>query len=170
MLSYQPAFDPYNTIFRLLRLLPILQKDTPTDLEYIHILDFYLLFPYRIATIRFHKEDSFYKKLVKQYENLRPYGEQPDDWILFSRMKPIQSTAIETLVSCKIINHKQLAEGKFSPTNIPIATQLSDLIRQKNIEQSDLIKALKTLLNYELRGPDGLKARTSLMEFRYDIV
>jgi hypothetical protein len=51
-LTYQAAFDPFHAIFRLLRLWSILKR-RPLPHDTVRILDFYLLFPFRIGDFTF---------------------------------------------------------------------------------------------------------------------
>jgi hypothetical protein len=51
-LSFQPAYDAYHTIFRLMRLRIVLTSAGPIPLDELRVLDFFLLFPYLIEHIR----------------------------------------------------------------------------------------------------------------------
>src|SRR5262245_31866200 len=77
-LTFQPAFDPYHAVFRALRLRPLATKEHSLHRDHMRILDFYLLFPFRIDGIRLRREDRKYRRLATEYERSRPYGEQPE--------------------------------------------------------------------------------------------
>lgn len=169
-LSYQAALDPFHALFRLLRLWPVLNRG-PLPRETIRILDFYLLFPFRIGEIRVAKPHLRYKRLAKTYANTRPYGEQPEGRALLNRMEPIQDAALNTLAANGLIDPDQLFLGEVRITDAPIPEDIAPRVRAMNDSQADLIEFLGILgSEYNLLGPDGLKDRTGLLEYRYDPV
>src|SRR5260221_12212619 len=80
-ITFQPAFDPFHSIFRLLRLSPIIERYGPLHRDHLRILDFYLLFPFRIGDIRLTPQHRKFKKLAADYATAKPYGDQPEDYI-----------------------------------------------------------------------------------------
>jgi len=171
MLTFQPAFDPFHAIFRLLRLLPVFLSCEPVEREKARILDFYLAFPFLVGAIGFKRGHSGFRKVAKNYDHLRPYGGIPDDRELLLRMAPAQNMAAETLVSRGIVNPDAYARGYILPGDVVPPEDLALRTEQLNIEQDDLIALLRTLCaDYPLLGADGLKQRTGLLEHRYDAV
>jgi hypothetical protein len=169
-LSFQPAFDPFHAVYRFLRLWPILERG-PLSCDTVRILDFYLLFPFRIRNIRFTRPHMRYRKLAAAYASTRPYGEQPEDRTVFARMEPMQNAALDTLASHEMIEPSQLALGQVEITDLPLPEDIAVRVAAANSRDADLIEFLGVLASeYELLGPNGLKARTELMEFRYDPV
>ena len=94
-LTYEPAFDAFHAAFRALRLRGLFRKENPLHRHHVRILDFYQLFPHRLAQIRLTPQHRKFKRLAASYENKRPYGDQPDDKMLFDRMEPLQTTALD---------------------------------------------------------------------------
>lgn len=170
-LVYQPAFDPYNTAFRLLRLREGIRLDQPMPFEGIRILDFFLLFPFLIRDVRLKQNDRSFRKLSENYENLRPYARMPESSQLLERMRPFQLAAGNRLAASRFINPEVWNEGAFSKSETALPPELAISISEINEKQIDLIKMLTEFANgYSLSGPDGLKARSGLLEFRYDAV
>jgi len=168
-LSFQPALDPFHAIFRFLRILADL--DTRLIRDHLRILDFYLLFPFRIRTIRLLPKHQRHKKLSEVYEHLRPYGEQPEAALLFKRMEPMQMAALETLASRSYINPSALHSGFVAKTEREAPAELAIRAAELNASQPDLMEFLRILAReYELTGENGLKARTGLLEYRYDSI
>ena len=170
-LSYQPALDPFHTVFRLMRLRDAVLVHGPLHEDHTKILDFFLLFPFRITTLRLKPAHRRFRRLAKLYSDLTPYGNHPEDRVLFDRMSHIQSVALDTLSTKRLIDPQQHRLGTvvYVPGSIPSA--LSDRIDQLHIEQEELIRLLTILaLEYDLLGPDGLKGRSGLMEHRYDAI
>lgn len=170
-LSYEPALDPFHTVFRLLRLSPIVKASAPMHKETLRILDFFLLFPFRIDEITFAKPHQRFRKLARTYASKKPYGEQPESRTIFSRMEPIQTAALETLASRLLIEPASLGNHEVVLTDRNVPVPIVARVQEQNERESDLIICLNVLATeYELMGSNGLKARTHLMEHRYDAV
>lgn len=170
-LSFQPAFDPFHAVYRILRLFPIIRDHGPLHSDQVRILDYYLLLPYRSGTIRLLPKHRRFRKLAMRYEATKPYGEQPDDRTLFERMEPMQIAALQTLATRGLIDVEELVVGMVKTTDIPIPPELVERIVTANKEDAELMEFLCVLVvDYPLAGPNGLKDRTALMEFRYDAV
>lgn len=168
-IAFQPALDPYHTIYRLLRLLPTARLVGRLELNHVRILDFYLAFPFRLSAIRVRPEHRRFKGIAKLYDYAAAYGDIPEDQIIFDRMLPIQQTAIQHLAACKIISPSDFGEGWFTPIETSISEELVSRITAANQQDHQLMNCLGILaLAYPLSGAGGLKERTRLMEHRYD--
>lgn len=168
-LSFQPAFDAFHAVFRLLRLRDLVASIGPLPYQKIQILDFYLLFPNQIQNIRLAPRHQRLKKLSERYAHMKPYGELPDIRLLFERMAPMQTAAVQTLSAKSIISSAALEKGEVSATETSIPPELAERVRKINESEADLMEFLATLAkDYSLSGDNGLKARTGLMEHRYD--
>ena len=168
-LSYQPAFDPFHAVFRLLRLREAVLKDGPLHEDHLKILDFYLLFPFRIDGIRLQQGHRKFRRLASQYAAAKPYGDQPEDRALFGRMNTIQIVALDTMLAKRLIDSKMYDLGTVVRTDTVIPTNIAARVTEANTEDADLVKCLGVLAReYDLLGDDGLKSRSRLMEHRYD--
>lgn len=169
-LVFQPALDPYHAMFRLFRLFPIL-KGTALSRDHVRILDFYLLFPFLISAIRLSREGQHFKKLARKYVNLKPYGQQPEGPLLFSRMDAMQNAALDTLAFNFFLEREALAADRVVIANKMLPKEVSQRVIELNEQQADLLEFLQSLAKeYPLLGENGLKARTGLKEYRYDAV
>lgn len=170
-LSYQPAFDPYHTMYRFIRILVALGDATSLLVDHARILDFYLLFPFRIAHIRLTPQHRRFRSASRTFEERRPYGNQPEDVLIFDRMKPMQLAALDTLATKGIIDPKCLQRGIVIRTETPLPSDLSARVNGANVADSVLMEMIVALATqYSLLGRDGLKDRTGLLEYRYDAV
>ncbi|TYL90748.1 hypothetical protein FXB40_32190 [Bradyrhizobium rifense] len=168
-LSYQPAFDPYHTMYRLIRILVALGDTTSLLVDHIRILDFYFLFPFEIAHIRLTPQHRRFRSTAQTYEERRPYGNQPEDVLIFDRMKPMQLAALDTLATKGIIDPEAWQRGMVIRTKVPIPVDLCARVNNANAADSQLMEMIVALATeYSLLGRDGLKARTGLLEHRYD--
>lgn len=165
-LTYEPAFDPYHTTFRLLRLKPAIAQHGPLHRDHVRILDFYQLFPFRIDEIRLMQKHRRFRKLAEKYESARPYGEQPDSRFLFSRMEPIQIAALDTLAEQNIFSGARWQFNEVEAADGAIAPELLARLRELHEQDEELEDFLRVLAaDYGLSGPDGLKSRTALLEY-----
>jgi hypothetical protein len=159
-LSYQPALDPFHSIFRTLRLMPAVRKAGSLHRDHVRILDFYLLFPFRISKARLSPKHRRFRRL-----------EQPDDVLMFARMEPIQYAALETLAEKGLIDVDQWRSGMVSATDKAVPKELEQRVESANLKEPELFDLVKTLATeYDFLGQNGLKDRTGLMEYRYDAI
>ncbi|MDD3181320.1 MAG: hypothetical protein PHD48_00715 [Alphaproteobacteria bacterium] len=168
-LSYQPAFDPFHATYRLLRLRESVLRFVSLPKDHLRILDYYLLLPFRIDSIRLQQQHRKYRKLSDSYAYARPYGEIPEDRILFNRMSSIQTAALETLAKTGLISREKYDIGIVAATLKDLPNDLALRVAEDNTNQFDLMDFLQILgTQYELLGANGLKGRSGLMEFFYD--
>lgn len=170
-LSYQPALDPFHTAFRALRLLPAIRAIGRLPRDHARIMDFYLLFPFRIGGIRLAQKHRRFRRLAEDFRSKKPYGEQPDDTIMFARMEPMQYAAFETLAENGLLDTNEWRAGYVAPTTHPLPDELQDRVNTQNSAEPELMEFIAALgREYELLGQNGLKDRTGLLEHRYDAV
>lgn len=171
MISYQPSYDPYHSVFRILRIFHWVGDLLEVETDQVRILDFYLLFPFFLSFVRLRPKDRNVRSLGKKYEYLRPFAEVPEPRVLFQQMKLFQITAIEAVIELGLVERE--GQSRLSATSdwSSISSDLIGRTERANKDQEDLMSALTTLVTeYEFRGIDGLKHRTNLLEFRYDAV
>ncbi|WP_074634639.1 ABC-three component system middle component 5 [Sulfitobacter pontiacus] len=170
-LTYNEAFDPYNAIFRIIRLNDACLFSEKTSFDMLRILDFYLLFPFRIQGISLYAEDVSWRSISRSYEWMVPYGGMPDDRVIFDRMEPFQRAAVSSLAKAGHVSTEEWAldEVLFLKDSMP--DTMTTRVRTSNHQMADIIEILCSMRErYPLLGKKGLKARSKLMEFRYDPV
>nr|WIE92217.1 hypothetical protein P9270_003170 [Mesorhizobium sp. WSM4875] len=170
-ISFQPAFDAFHAVFRFLRLRTIVEAIGPLPYEKLRIMDFYVLFPHKIKDIRLTQKHQKFKRLSEKYSYMKPYGELPESRLLLERMGPMQIAAVQTLAAHRLVSSRALEQEEVRATETAVPPQLAERVTQLNNSQSDLIEFLTVLASeYQLSGDNGLKARTGLMEHRYDAI
>ena len=163
--TYQPAFDPFHTIYRIFRLRDYMRH---VEVEKGRIVDFYLLFPFRMDEIRFKRGDLVYRKTAQFYEERRGYAIQPASRALFDSMRPVYDAAAQTMAAEGYLDPACLLKGVLTTTSKPIPADLSGRVATDNSAEQNLLDCLAALLEYDNLGTNGLKARTGLMEYRND--
>jgi hypothetical protein len=170
-LSYQPAFDPYHTVFRMLRLRMAMPRGKVLHSDHFRILDYYLMFPSQMTRIRVQQKHRALRNRAIANAGATPYEQQPDGRLLFNRMKPFQAVAIQGLATRRYIDPSRLEKNEVAFVDREVPPILMDRVTQANADAAPVIGFLSALANeYELSGVGGLKDRTGLMEFRYDSI
>ena len=137
----------------------------------LRILDFYFVFPSLIAKINFPQELRGWRSRLKRPHN--PYHVSCNAHLIFQQVRPVQESAIRLLSAqgmAKIVD-SGVVSLSILPDRIPRV--VADLIGDRNKDESEapLVEFLAVhLAKLPLTGPRGLKARTGLMEARYDAV
>lgn len=167
-LVFDPAYDPYHTIFRMQRLILLAQNDE-LEVDRYRIADFYSCFPVLVDQFRQRPGDRRFRAISRGAH--LPYGGRPDGRLVFTRMQPTQTAALRTLASAEYLDHEALQRGVVRVLNRSFPAPVTERILQLNADESLLTAFLETLLNdFPLDGPDGMKHRSALLDHRYDAV
>jgi hypothetical protein len=166
-LVYHPAFDPYNALLRTVRVLDA--ANDGLDADALRILEFYLLFPEEMMKARLNaKLRSAVKRLGA--EPRFPYDRLPAPRSVFDRMAGSFDGALQTMAARGLVvvdentQHVQLIADA-------MPKELLDLAREQNENESQLMSILVAMAaEFPTAGPNGLKDRTGLAEYRYDAV
>lgn len=170
-LTYNEAFDPYHAAFRFMRLHLACDPSDRLPFDLVRILDFYLLFPFRLQSMKFFSEDTDWRKVSRSYEQDAPYGLMPDDKIVFARMEPFQRAAAASLVHSGHLDGSAWDEQQVQFTKKELPSTVTTRCAELNERMADLIQILCQMKSrYPLAGRNGLKDRTGLLEYRYDTV
>lgn len=175
-LSYDSAYDPYHTAFRILRICAHSQASS-FKIPQIRILDFYLNFPHFLEKFIL---DEAYKlprggtgqiKKINFKDFPEPYSDLPDSRIIFRHMEIIQAAAMQTLCLRGFLDMEAYKQGTVQSSAAKIPDDLKQSLAKRNNEQKALMDFLVDFMGViDLVGPKGLKARTHLLEHRYDTV
>ncbi|WP_417449555.1 ABC-three component system middle component 5 [Kordiimonas sp.] len=170
-LTYNEAFDPFHAAFRFFRLNRACDFSTAIPFDTLRILDFYLLFPFRLQNMSFVSEDRAWRKISRNYCDYAPYGELPDDNSIFSRMESFQRAAISSLVHFGALSDEAWNNNEVLYVGAEIPRSLLERCDELNTKMSDIVDILCQIRKkYPLLGRGGLKDRTGLLEYRYDSV
>lgn len=166
MLIYHPAFDIYNSVFRILQLLQAM-KTKDIELDRLRIWDFYLTFPNEAKRISFPRELNELKRIFKDKPN--PYEDLIGSNRVFERMKSYQISALKCLASYGLIDSQLLSKNIIKRTNKTIPERLLEQMNCQSIQKENIIKLVTSPFNdLPLYGEKGFKYRTKLIEFKYD--
>lgn len=166
MLIYHPAYDAYHCIFRMLAIAEYTPH--PVEVDKARILDFYLLFPAAVNSIRLPKTLKDARTQAKKLANA--YHDPVNPAAMFRELRYIQEASLNCIAASSLIDREQFKLGMVLRTSEKIPKELQKKMEDfldSNRNVNDVI--LKHLAQIHLRGIDGLKHRTMLMEHRYDV-
>ena len=166
MLTYHPAFDIYHCAFRILLLTDKMPMEV-IEVDRMRIWDFYFVFPSQLRNISFPRDLWGLKSGIKKEEN--PYEDLRNSEMIFERMKPFQLSALRYLASYGFIETDSLSDNKIKRTKKKIPKKLLDKMTETDSQQEYVLKLISSPFNeLPLYGDKGLKARTKLIDFKYD--
>lgn len=164
MLVYNPVFDAYHCVFRMLALLQLRKS---LELDRLRILDFALCFPSIVTKFKLPKDFSEVRAAAKALEN--PYRDAMGAKPLFLSLQPTQDGALGCLAAAGFIAQSELGAGRVTRTAVSIPREVEDRQLELMKRESAFFTVIaEKLLAMPLLGPDGLKGRSGLMEYRYD--
>jgi ribosomal protein L31E len=166
MLVYHPALDPYHCVARLIKLIQYpVQREM--ELDRVRIIDFYMVFPAWIRHIRVPTDTAMLRNKVSPPNNPYYYsGRRPD---VFRQMQPLQVQAFSLLAGRDLISADALSAGRWLRGRQQLPTELRVLAEPTDdYERGRLAFLVDTLFSFPVAGPNGLKHRTGLLEYRYD--
>lgn len=167
MLTYHPKNDIYHCIYRILSIIKI-SEDQLIEIDKLKLLDFYFLFPHLLKEVTIPRENiyAFIKREIRQIP--LPYETLPDKRRLYSELVIFQNRAIDILQSKKII--KEESNSLIADKNFQ-SKEISTLSKNNKFIENDFYKNLVNCFQeIPLLGANGLKKRTDLLEYRYDII
>jgi hypothetical protein len=150
----------------MLQLLSHMKHDE-VELERLRIWDFYLAFPRETQKIVFPQSLSELKKIFKQKED-NPYEDVLDTKKIIERMKSYQLAALKCLASYDFIDIEALSKNVVKKTSKELPAELKIELNNLTTEKANIIKLVLGFWDLPLHGVHGLKARTGLIEFKYD--
>lgn len=163
MLVYHPAFDIYHGVFRALLLLEKTpSKAMPADT--LRIVDLFFVFPYLLAQMEFPKGASI--KGRKLAGTPSRFNTLPSPRTFLEQSKGLSTLITAALVGREIISSEALKEGLVQRTTVPLPDGVLDQAKPEDLELAEYLGT--KIATVPLLGKSGLKARSKLMEYRYD--
>lgn len=163
MLIYHPAYDAYHCVFRMLVLIKAIPN---MELEKARILDFYLLFPSAIESIRLPHSLSHGRKIGSNLAN--KYRDPINVAATFRELRHIQEAALKCIAASGIISVSCYEKGVVARESFIVPDTLSRHLDGFVAKEQSANFILQELSAVPLKGADGLKHRTGLLEHRYD--
>lgn len=168
MLIYHPAQDINHCVYRLLLIMEnSIHKEIKLDTY--RLIDFYTLFPFLLSLIKplpapLNKHKSKFSNVSAPFEALKNTRR-----ILFE-LENLQTVAIQNLLAKNILDKEYFEIGIIKRTVQLLPSTLEEELINSTLVQEDWFHALiDDFPKVKFDGKTGLKARTGLMEYRYDL-
>lgn len=167
-LAYHPAHDSYHAAFRTMQLLAA-SKSKSYLVDAFRILDFYLLFPFMLKRISKPQNSLSLFGSLGLGRISEPYQRLPSPRTAFLQVEGIQIAAYRHLAAAAVLNFEEFQLGKIQLGQPEIREPLRSAVAAQNERDKNVLRYLIEVLGeLPVHGPGGLKARTNLLEFRYD--
>lgn len=168
MLMYHPAFDANHCLYRIVSILHA-TADQQISWPLLRVLDFYYLFPSQLKNItpwpsEIRKLKALVTKIPEQFEDLTNPART------FFELEPFQKTATLELIAKGVISKSSFDKGimELEPDSLPSA--YTALLDTDVFLKSDAFEVItKGLPKTKFNGSNGLKSRSGLMEYIYDL-
>jgi hypothetical protein len=161
---YHPSYDAHHCAYRYLNIL-ISSSNKKLDLSILSIVDFYYLYPHLLQQVeKLPSPIHRYKSVIKSIK--KPFEVTPNAKALYFDLKSLQSVALANLQYRGLI--------AVSNKNVSLVTELLPKSLIKKFEDdvfrdTEIFKLLvKELPKVNMSGKNGFKARSGLMEYKYD--
>lgn len=164
MLIYHPAFDAYHCVFRLISLMEV---GKCIELDRLRILDFCLCFPAIVGGFELPRKYAKVKRAADEASNVyrTPINVKATFWNLLST----QDSALACLAASGYVDASKLKDKTVEKTSLKISEEILEKCKSLMERESVFFDCLLTpLLQLPLTGPAGLKARSGLLEYKYD--
>ena len=165
-LVYHPAFDLYHCAFRMLL---VLDEFGNAKVETLRIIDFYLLFPELLKDVKLPRSMAKYKSMIHEIGDSFEVVSNPKR--LFHELYFFQEAAIRSLIAKGVFEKSKYLEGELAITQNSLPESLRVAFENSQYKSEKWYRFLLFELGrIPLGGDSGLKFRTGLMEYRYDLV
>ncbi|WP_319022236.1 ABC-three component system middle component 5 [Halomonas casei] len=138
------------------------------DWDVFRMLDYYVLFPHLLKRIDpFPAALRAYKKILKEIPEA--YEVLQNDKRIFFELEAIQNTSIQNLMAKDLVCPEKLKDRIVEKSGNAIPGQILDAIKKDETANQEWFRCVVNELPLiEFDGKKGLKARSQLMEYRYD--
>ncbi len=173
-LSYASCYDPYNTVFRMSAVLRASENHSLLT-RTLGISDFFLCFPSRLTEIRppnAVKGMRGRRNKVLRIEVAPRHEILPSSRVLFERMSVVQNTAISAMAAKSIVE----LEGAGDKQSVRLLSEnlsagMNEKIQDFTSQHAELLELVAVdFAKMDLKGIQGLRARTGLGEWEYDAI
>jgi len=163
MILYHPAYDAYHCSYRILSVLYFVNGNYLSK-EMIRFIDFYYLYPHLLKRmVSLPRPLNYKKKIIDRLDD--PFEITPNPKVMFYELGKTQESVLRSLESKSIIS----LDNRLVKLNCgSLSEKIIDSFKSDEFLSGDLFKILvESFPKVNLNGPNGFKAKSGLMEFRY---
>lgn len=165
---YHPAQDINHCVYRLILILECTEHEM-ISIDIYRLIDFYSVFPYLLKLIAtlprpINKHRNKFSKIPEPFESLKNTKR------ILHELERLQSVAIKNLLAKEVIDRQSFDNGYLKRTKRPLPDAFKEKIQSARLPNEEWFPALiNDFPKAKFVGNNGLKARTGLMEYRYDM-
>lgn len=168
MLMYHPAQDINHCVYRLL-LITEYSEHERLSIDLYRLIDFYTLFP-SLLKLMAHLPSPIHRHKDKFTQIPEPFESLKNTKRILHELEHLQSIAIQNLLAKNLLDSESVRDGYLKRTNTELPESFLGAIRDSRLLKSEWFKVLiNEFPKAKFTGNNGLKARTGLMEYRYDM-
>ncbi|QEY59905.1 hypothetical protein FXF61_12415 [Pseudomonas sp. C27(2019)] len=169
MLIYHPAQDINHCVYRLLLILEFSEHEK-LSIDVYRMIDFYTLFPSLLKLITPLPQSL--STLRKEFSNIpEPFESLRNIKRILYELESFQSTAIQNLIAKELLSKEDFESGFLKRTEKGLLTSFMEQALSGRLVSERWFQILiNEFPKVKFAGRDGLKSRTGLMEYRYDMV
>lgn len=164
MIIYHPAYDAHHCCYRILNILNSIGRNKISK-DMLKLIDFYYIYPHLLKKIeKLPRPLSSYANVIKNINE--PFEITPNPRSLFFELGQTQEYSIKSLKNKKLITY----ENSVLTLNKKLVPQtLLEKFKKDTFTKTETFKILTDALpKVNLSGKNGFKARSGLMEYRYE--
>lgn len=161
---YHPSYDAHHCAYRYLNLLQSL-SNSQCDKTLLSFADFYYVYPHLLNEIeKLPSPLNRYKPLISKIKV--PFEVTPNSKALYFELKLIQTVALANLQHRGLIS---ITNNEVHLNKDSLPDSLIKMFERDSFCKSDIFKLLiNEFPKVKLSGENGFKARSGLMEYKYD--
>lgn len=168
MLMYHPAQDINHCVYRIL-LITEFSEHERLSIDLYRLIDFYTLFPSLLKLIA-HFPSPIHRHKGKFTEIPEPFESLKNTKRILYELEQLQSIAIQNLLAKNLLDSQSVKNGYLKRTNKVLPESFVRAIYESRLVSEEWFKVLiNEFPKAKFMGSNGLKARTGLMEYRYDM-
>jgi hypothetical protein len=168
MLMYHPAQDVNHCVYRLLLILETTEHEQ-LAIDIYQLLDFYMLFPHLLKIIKplptpIDKCRKYFLNIPEPFESLKNTKR------ILHELDSFQSVAIQNLLAKKLLDRDAFNLGYIKRSECVLPEPFLNFLINSELRKREWFKPLiDEFPKAKFIGKNGLKSRTGLMEYRYDV-
>ncbi|CAG37034.1 ABC-three component system middle component 5 [Desulfotalea psychrophila] len=166
MIIYHPYKDANHCAYRLISIM--YGTNNAVSRDFLNIADFYYLFPSKLKEINnWPRKNSNDYRAVKAIENCHENLDNAK--MIFYEIKEIRHNTFLNLISRGIVIERNKHNQLYTMEQSLLPDSLIELLKKDEFRESEAYRIItQKMSKIPLNGDTGLKAKTSLLEHRYD--
>lgn len=168
MLMYHPAQDINHCVYRILLVLEKSEHES-LSIDIYRLIDFYTVFPYLLSLIKtlpkpINKHRKIFSAIPAPFESLKNTKR------IMHELELLQTIAFQNLLAKDLLCKEAFNKGILQRSLSKLPSELyQSLDASRLVNESWFMAIINDFPKTKFIGKNGIKARTGLMEYKYDM-